>query len=303
MAGPNKNSPPAGEPDRKQMMRVLIPAGIIALVVIVAAIVAAQMGGGRKMSDGSDGSADDPDLKEVAPGVKIRDLKVGEGPECPHGADVKMNYTGWRTDGHVFDSSQKQGKPLDRPLGKLIHGWQLGVPGMKVGGVRKLVVAPDKAYGDRIQPDIPPGSTLIFEIELLAFTPQKDTSKLSDGTKATDDDPNLKPLGSAGLMYRDLKVGDGPECPAGAHVVMNYTGWLKSNGKVFDSSQKPGGKPLDMSLKQLIAGWQQGVPGMKVGGVRKLLIPAELGYGADGFPPDIPPGATLVFEIELLGVK
>jgi peptidylprolyl isomerase len=302
MADPKKTTPPAGEPDRKQMMRVLVPAGVLALVVIAAAIIAAQMGGGRKMSDGSDGSADDPNLTEVAPGVKIRDVKAGDGEECPPGAKVRMNYTGWLTTGDVFDSSQKQGKPLEMALGGLIPGWQLGIPGMKVGGVRKLVVSPDKAYGNRIQPGIPPGSTLIFEVELLAFTPQKDVTKLSDGSKPTDEDPNLKPIGTTGLMYRDLKEGGGPEAPAGAHVVMNYTGWLKSNGKVFDSSAKPGGKPLDMSLNGLIKGWQLGVPGMKVGGVRKLVIPPELGY-PNGAGDDIPPGATLVFEIELLGIK
>src|SRR4029079_2060109 len=107
----------------------------------------------------------------------------------------------------------------------------------------------------RIQPDIPPGSTLIFEVELLAVTPQKDLTKLSDGTKPTDDDPNLQPIGTTGVMYRDIRPGDGPVAPEGAHVVMNYTGWLKSNGKMFDSSSKPGGRVLDMSLKGLIKGW------------------------------------------------
>jgi FKBP-type peptidyl-prolyl cis-trans isomerase len=102
-------------------------------------------------------------------------------------------------------------------------------------------------------------------------------------------------------MYRDIKVGDGPEAPAGSHVVMDYTGWRRSDGFMFDSSWKPGSQPLDMPLGGLIKGWQQGVPGMKVGGIRKLVIPPELGY-PQGAGDDIPPGTTLVFEIELLGV-
>ena len=102
-------------------------------------------------------------------------------------------------------------------------------------------------------------------------------------------------------MYRDLKVGDGPECPIGAHVLMDYTGWLTTGGSPFDSSWNPGRDPLDSSLRDLIQGWQHGVPGMKVGGIRKLVIPPNLGYGETG-KGSIPPNATLVFEIELLGI-
>ncbi|MBX9584166.1 MAG: FKBP-type peptidyl-prolyl cis-trans isomerase [Gemmataceae bacterium] len=129
-----------------------------------------------------------------------------------------------------------------------------------------------------------------------------DLTKLSDGTAPTADDPDLKDLGN-GLQYRDLKEGNGEECPAGATPIMDYIGWLKDGGKRFDTSFKPGGAPLDYPLGRLVKGWQQGVPGMKVGGIRKLVIPPELGYGAGGYPPDIPPNATLVFEIELLGIK
>ena len=127
-------------------------------------------------------------------------------------------------------------------------------------------------------------------------------TKLSDGTAPGTDDPELKPLGTGGLKYRDLKVGDGPECPESATPIMDYIGWLTSGGDPFDSSWLPGHEPLDMSLAKLIKGWQQGVPGMKVGGIRKLVIPADLAYGERG-QGKIPPNATLVFEIELLGLK
>lgn len=104
-----------------------------------------------------------------------------------------------------------------------------------------------------------------------------------------------------GLKIWDVQEGTGEVCPEGATPIMHYTGWL-TNGKQFDSS-KPRGEPLDMPLGQLIPGWQKGVPGMKVGGVRRLYIPYALGYGERGMPPDIPPKADLLFEVELQGLK
>lgn len=123
---------------------------------------------------------------------------------------------------------------------------------------------------------------------------------LTDGTDPNAEDAGLKDLGG-GLKIRDLKEGSGPECPPGAKVVAHYTGWL-TNGKVFDSSRKKG-EPIEFALTGVIAGWQQGIPGMKVGGVRKLVIPPDLGYGARGAGNDIPGGATLIFEVELVAIK
>lgn len=103
------------------------------------------------------------------------------------------------------------------------------------------------------------------------------------------------------LKIEDLKHGTGAEAVAGKKVTVHYTGWL-ANGTKFDSSK--GGSPFSFRLGdgEVIKGWDQGVAGMKVGGVRKLIIPPNLGYGADGDGP-IPPKATLVFEVELLGVN
>ncbi|HEU4953327.1 MAG TPA: FKBP-type peptidyl-prolyl cis-trans isomerase [Gemmatimonadales bacterium] len=107
----------------------------------------------------------------------------------------------------------------------------------------------------------------------------------------------------SGLRYQDVAVGSGEEATAGRTAVVHYTGWLP-DGKKFDSSRDRG-EPFSFPLGagQVIAGWDQGVAGMKVGGRRKLVIPSELGYGASGAPPDIPPNATLVFDVELLGVQ
>ena len=112
---------------------------------------------------------------------------------------------------------------------------------------------------------------------------------------------------STGLQYEDIKAGSGDEATAGAYVTVHYTGWLQnpdgSAGSKFDSS-KDRNDPFEFPLGagHVIKGWDQGVQGMKVGGIRKLVIPASLGYGARGAGGVIPPNATLIFEVELLAV-
>ncbi len=105
------------------------------------------------------------------------------------------------------------------------------------------------------------------------------------------------------MKIEDVKVGTGAEAVSGKKVTVHYTGTLE-NGTKFDSS-KDHGAPFSFNLGagEVIQGWDQGVVGMKIGGVRKLTIPSELGYGAYGSPPVIPANATLLFEIELLGVE
>jgi FKBP-type peptidyl-prolyl cis-trans isomerase FkpA len=104
------------------------------------------------------------------------------------------------------------------------------------------------------------------------------------------------------LIIEDIQLGDGTEAAAGKEVTVHYTGWL-TDGTKFDSSKdrfQPFSFPLGAG--HVIKGWDQGVVGMKVGGTRKLTIPAELGYGARGAGGVIPPNAVLVFEVELLQV-
>ena len=111
----------------------------------------------------------------------------------------------------------------------------------------------------------------------------------------------------SGLQIIDTKAGTGPSPKPGQTCVMHYTGWLYENGakgKKFNSSVDRG-EPFEfkIGLRQVIAGWDEGVASMKVGGKRTLIIPAALGYGAQGAGNVIPPNATLMFDVELLGVK
>ena len=107
---------------------------------------------------------------------------------------------------------------------------------------------------------------------------------------------------SSGLQYVDLTIGTGATAEAGQTVTVHYTGWLE-NGNKFDSSVDRG-QPFSFPLGtgRVIKGWDEGVKGMKVGGKRKLTIPPKLGYGAQGAGGVIPPHATLIFDVELLGL-
>jgi FKBP-type peptidyl-prolyl cis-trans isomerase len=124
-------------------------------------------------------------------------------------------------------------------------------------------------------------------------------SSTSAPTKVTGDGVKT----DSGLIYWDIRVGNGAEAKEGSHVRVHYTGWLTS-GKKFDSSVDAG-KPFDFTIGngEVIKGWEQGVAGMKVGGKRQLRIPPALGYGVEGYPGVIPANATLIFDVQLLNVQ
>lgn len=125
----------------------------------------------------------------------------------------------------------------------------------------------------------------------------------ADKIKAKIENPEPPPPPDAKLVKVDVKPGKGAEAKAGDHIKVHYVGKL-TDGKVFDSSRKRD-KPFEFDLGKgkVIKGWDEGVAGMKVGGVRKLTIPPHLAYGSRGAAPVIPPNATLEFEVELLDVQ
>ena len=140
----------------------------------------------------------------------------------------------------------------------------------------------------------------------MAACSDKTATTSTTGTSS----PQATDIQMVDLVKTDVKVGDGAEATAGKMVSVHYTGWLydeaaaDKHGKKFDSSRDRG-QPFQFPLAggQVIKGWDEGVKGMKIGGQRTLVIPAEMGYGARGAGGVIPPNATLVFDVELLGVN
>jgi FKBP-type peptidyl-prolyl cis-trans isomerase len=142
------------------------------------------------------------------------------------------------------------------------------------------------------------GLTAVF-VMAQSGTKKSAAADTSAPTKVTGDGVKS----ASGLVYWDIRVGNGQAAKEGSHVRVHYTGWL-TNGKKFDSSVDAG-KPFDFTIGngEVIKGWEEGVAGMKVGGKRQLRIPPALGYGAKGYPGAIPANATLIFDVQLLGVQ
>jgi FKBP-type peptidyl-prolyl cis-trans isomerase len=134
----------------------------------------------------------------------------------------------------------------------------------------------------------------LFALMAFAFAQKADNGPTKVEGKGTKT--------SSGLQYWDIQQGGGATAVTGENVTVNYTGWLE-NGKKFDSSIGKAPFTFKLGAGQVIKGWDDGVAGMRVGGKRQLRIPPELGYGSRGAAGVIPPNATLIFDVELLGVK
>lgn len=251
-----------------------------------------------------------PDLTGVTlttnpSGLKWVDLAPGDGDPVVAGSTATVFYSGFLDDGTKFDSAFDRCAPFDvRNVGKagVIAGWNEGLLGMKPGGRRVLVIPGDLAYGPKGRlPTIPPDATLTFDIEVLDVTaPPKPPEPMEF--------PNLATLtlttSPSGLKWADIRVGSGAEIKRGNSADMHYSGWLE-NGTKFDASVDRGETfPVqNIGSAGVIAGWNEGLQGMKEGGRRVLVIPSSLGYGDAGYPPVIPSNATLVFMIDAVKVR
>lgn len=188
------------------------------------------------------------------------------------------------------------GEPLEFTLGvgQVILGWEKGILGMKVGEIRYLTVPAVMAYGERSMDGIPPNSDMYFEVELVHADPPMEPDKFPQNVEGLKWNELSK-----GLKAYDEKVGTGKPAVPGASLKTHYTGWLLS-GRKFGSS-KDLGKPLEVMLGngKLIRGWEEGLEGMREGGVRWLRVSPGMGYGAMAYTM-IPSNSTLVFRVELL---
>ena len=240
---------------------------------------------------------DEGDFTTTDSGLMYYDIVEGSGDIPADGQDVVVEYSAWVRDGVFIASSEAQGEPLTFTLGSeqgVFPGWDEGVSTMKPGGKRQLIIPADLALGEAGGGRIPPNATLVMEVELLEVKPLVLPTEVSEADLTTTD---------SGLQYYDIVEGDGVSPEEGQLVTVNYTGWLQDSLLKFDSSLDRG-VPFTFPLGQgaVIEGWDEGVATMKVGGTRQLVIPAALAYG-EGGSGTIPPGATLIFEVELLGVE
>lgn len=227
------------------------------------------------------------DAQRTESGLAYKILEKGDGGEKPGAQDVvTVHYTGWTTDGKMFDSSRKRGKPTSFPLNRVIAGWTEGLQLVAPGDVVRLWIPEALAYKGK--PGRPAGM-LVFDVELLEFqkTPEvpEDVAAAPKSAKTTE----------SGLAYRVLEEGDGDGKPkASSKVTVHYSGWT-TDGSMFDSSVVRG-SPATFPLGGVIPGWTEGLQLMTKGAKYRFWIPGELAY--DGKPGR--PQGTLVFDVELL---
>jgi len=246
----------------------------------------------------ADVAAAPADAEKTASGLASKVLQKGTGSEKPNAWDkVKVHYTGWMTDGKMFDSSVQRGEPAEFPLNGVIKGWTEGLQLMVVGEKRRFWIPANLAYGDTPRRPGGPSGTLVFDVELLGITAGiKPPTVPADLAAPPKDAKKTK----SGLAYKVLQRGKGKVHPkAEDTVTCHYSGWT-TDGRMFDSSVQRG-EPASFSLQSVIKGWTEGVPLMVEGEKTRFWIPADLAYGDPPKRPGAPAG-MLVFDIELISI-
>jgi peptidylprolyl isomerase len=244
----------------------------------------------------ADVAAPPADAQKTASGLASKVLRPGTGTTHPHAWDeVTVNYTGWTTDGKMFDTSAARGEAATFGLGDVIKGWTEGLQSMVVGESRRFWIPAKLAYGESPRPGAPAGM-LVFDVELLDIVPGKRPIEAPSDVAAP---PSNATRTASGLAYLNLTKGSGKQHPHPRdRVRVHYSGWT-TNGKLFDSSVARG-EPTEFALNSVIKGWTQGVQLMVVGDKTRFWIPGELAYG-NSSRPGVPSG-MLVFDIELLEI-
>jgi len=239
------------------------------------------------------------DAEKTASGLASKVLAKGTGKEHPGPEDtVKVNYTGWMTDGKMFDSSITRGEPAEFPLDRVIKGWTEGLQLMVEGEKRRFWIPGELAYGNTPRRPGGPFGTLVFDVELLGI---KKAPPAPAVPKDVAGPPKDAKKTASGLFYKVLSKGKGKVRPkADSMVKVHYSGWT-TDGKRFDSSVVRG-EPAEFPLNGVIKGWTEGVQLMVEGQKTRFWIPGKLGYGDEPQPGGRPYG-MLVFDIELLEIK
>jgi peptidylprolyl isomerase len=234
-----------------------------------------------------DVAAPPADAAKTASGLATKVVKPGTGKDHPVKDDLVMvDYTGWTTDGKMFDSSIARGKPSTFGVSRVIAGFSEGLQLMVPGETRRIWIPEGLAYKGQ---EGRPKGMLVFEVTLIGIpnrapgdvkTPPADAKKTASG-----------------LAYRVLAKGTGAQHPtASSQVTVHYTGWT-TDGKMFDSSIVKG-EPITFPLNGVIAGWTEGVQLMVEGEKARFWIPQNLAYKGESAPYGM-----LVFEIELIKIR
>lgn len=275
------------------MRSSLIPLFTLLLASTILPVAAAMQGPPKPapIPAPPDVAAPPKDAAVTASGLASKVLQAGQGTTKPGATDmVTVHYTGWTTDGKMFDSSHARNAPSTFPLDRVIKGWGEGVQLMTAGEKRRLWIPEVLAYkGQQGRP----AGMLVFDIELIEFvapptTPPADVAAPPADAKRT----------ASGLAYKVLKAGSGSEHPVKAsRVTVHYSGW-QTDGKLFDSSVMRGA-PATFGLGDVIEGWTEGVQLMVVGEKTRFWIPEKLAYkGQSGMP-----SGMLVFDVELISYR
>jgi FKBP-type peptidyl-prolyl cis-trans isomerase len=243
-----------------------------------------------------DVAAPPKDAKKTNSGLAYKVLTQGTGDKHPRKWDrVRVHYSGWTTDGKMFDSSVTRAGPSSFTLDKVVPGWTEGVQLMVAGDKYRFWVPEELAY--KGQPGKPQGM-LVFDIELISFDELPEPPPPPETPKDVAAPPKDAKKTESGLAYKVLTKGSGTEHPSETSTVtVHYAGWT-TDGKMFDSSI-PRGKPSTFPLNRVIPGWTEGLQLMVIGEKTRFWIPEELAYkGKPGRPQGM-----LVFDVELLEVK
>ena len=230
------------------------------------------------------------DATKTASGLAFKVLQAGKGEQKP-GADdlVTVHYTGWTTDGKMFDSSYARNEPSTFPVNRVIKGWGEGVQLMVAGEKRRFWIPSALAYnGQKGRPE----GMLVFDVEMLDVVPSPRTPPAD--VKAP---PDAAAAHHSGIRYKVIKAGTGTAHPSrGSTVTVHYTGWT-TDGEMFDSSVERG-QPASFPLTDVIQGWTEGVQLMVVGEKTRFWIPERLAYKGER-----PPRGMLVFDVELIAIR
>jgi peptidylprolyl isomerase len=257
---------------------------ILTLVFILAAATASAQTPSQIPAP-ADVAAPPADAAKTSSGLATKVLKPGTGKDHPSKDDlVIVHYTGWTTDGKMFDSSVSRGTPSTFPVARVIPGFSEGLQLMVPGEKRRLWIPEALAYKGQRDPK----GMLVFDVELIdmAGRPPADVKAPPADAKKT----------ASGLAYKVIKEGTGGRHPKSSdQVTVHYSGWT-TDGKMFDSSVTRG-QPATFPLDGVIAGWTEGVQLMVEGEKARFWIPEKLAYKGERAPYGL-----LVFDIELLKI-